>query len=189
MDLRLITPPASLPVSLDEALAHLRVDHTDEDAKISALIQAATDHLDGWSGILGRALMTQTWELVLPGFPGAGIEIPLGPVQSVTSVTYVDPAGQAQVVSASDYYVSARSTGAVVAPLTPWPGALDRVDAVAVRFVAGFGNAASVPAPIKAAILLMVGDFYRNTEAQSDRPLAPNAAVQSLLSPYRMLLA
>src|SRR5262245_61367182 len=94
MALRLLTPPDTPPVSLDEAKAHLRVDHTDDDNYITALIAAATTYLDGWNGVLGRAMITQEWELVLDAFPcGDAIEIPLGPLQDVSRVAYDDSAG------------------------------------------------------------------------------------------------
>lgn len=82
----LVTPPDILPVSLAEAKAHLRVDYDDDDGLILSLIRAAVDHLDGWTGILGRCLVEQEWRQDFPAgatcFP-----LPLGPVISVTSVT------------------------------------------------------------------------------------------------------
>lgn len=68
-----VTPPAEPPVSLEEAKAHLRVDFGDDDLYVAGLIEAATAHLDGWSGILGRALVTQTWRQDLCGFPRDGV--------------------------------------------------------------------------------------------------------------------
>ena len=44
---------------------------------------------------------------------------------------------------------------------------------------------APLPAPVRAAILLRVGDLYENREAQTDRPLVANAAFAQLLNPYR----
>lgn len=71
----LITPPVAMPVTLAEAKAHCRVDVSDDDAVLPALIAGAVGHLDGWSGVLGRCIMPQTWrvaasagEVVLP-FP------------------------------------------------------------------------------------------------------------------------
>lgn len=55
--------PAETPVTLTEAKAHLRVDFDDDDTLIASLVNAATDYLDGWDGILARCLVTQTWTL------------------------------------------------------------------------------------------------------------------------------
>ena len=81
--LRLVTPPASPPVSLAEAKAFLRVDHDAEDDLIAGIIAAATNLLDGRTGILGRCLEAQTWELAIDRFPSAEVQLPLGPVVSV----------------------------------------------------------------------------------------------------------
>ncbi|MEH6773715.1 MAG: head-tail connector protein [Cereibacter changlensis] len=58
---RLIDPPADPVVDLPDMKTHLRVRHSDDDAQIEAMEQAAVSHLDGWSGLLGRAIMPQTW--------------------------------------------------------------------------------------------------------------------------------
>jgi uncharacterized phiE125 gp8 family phage protein len=49
MSLVLNTPPATEPVSLAEAKAHLKVDTGDDDALISALISAARTRAAGYS--------------------------------------------------------------------------------------------------------------------------------------------
>lgn len=59
--MKLITPPASPVVSLADLKAHLRVDHSDEDALIASLEAAAVSYLDGWGGVLGRCILAQTW--------------------------------------------------------------------------------------------------------------------------------
>ncbi len=57
----LVTPPANPVVNLSDLKDHLRVDADDENDLIEALEQAAVAHLDGWHGILGRAVMAQVW--------------------------------------------------------------------------------------------------------------------------------
>lgn len=59
--MKLITPPVGPVVSLADLKAHLRVDHSDEDALITSLEAGAVAYLDGWGGILGRCIMAQTW--------------------------------------------------------------------------------------------------------------------------------
>ena len=66
--MQLVTPPAEL-IPLPEAKAWLRVDGMEEDALIGGLLAAATAHLDGWTGVLGRALGEQVWEISLDAWP------------------------------------------------------------------------------------------------------------------------
>ncbi len=44
----------------------------------------------------------------------------------------------------------------------------------------------AVPAPIKSAALLLVGDLYANREALVERPLSKNPTFERLLAPYRV---
>lgn len=184
--------PAAL-IDLDAAKVHLRVDGDDEDALIASYVAAATDRLDGIGGILGRCLMPQTWTASFWGFAGDRLRLPLRPVASITSVKYYDTAGTLQTFSAAKYGLLTDELGPYVRLLYPniWPAdvAVDRDNAVVVTFVAGYADAASVPAPIKAAILLMVGDLYANREtAVIGVPAAEipmSTTVQALLAPYR----
>jgi hypothetical protein len=65
----LVTPPASLPVTLDAMKAHLRVVHDSDDADIAAKQAGAVAMLDGWGGVLGRCIMPQVWAVDVTG-PG-----------------------------------------------------------------------------------------------------------------------
>lgn len=183
-----ITAPASEPVSLTQAKAHLRVDHTDDDTMIGAMIQAAREAAEHQTG---RALVTQTWELVLDAFPAAEIELVKPPVQSITSITYEDTAGATQTLSATAYALAAYDTRGWVIPDvdTAWPGTYGAVGSVRVRFVAGYGAAAAVPTSITSWMLLQIGAAYRNREAfasgQSVSEL-PNRWVDSLLDAFRV---
>lgn len=203
-----VTPPAATPVSVAEAKAHLRVDHSDDDALIEALVQAATDHLDGWSGILGRALVTQTWRVDLSRFPRCDVlRLPLSPIQSISSIAYWDALNTDQTFAAQNYSLHADARGALIALASSasWPGLYTRADAVRVTFVAGYGAPADVPAPIKQAILLSVGHMYPMTRDLSLSRVdvtgvgsktwvvsetagkVISAAADALLAPYRVL--
>jgi uncharacterized phiE125 gp8 family phage protein len=171
--------PAATPVSLTEAKAHLAVTHTSDDTLIQLYLDAAVAHLDGAEGVLGRCLVTQTWDYAFDRFDGT-ITVPLPTLQTVTSVTYVDTAGDTQTVNASDYTVAGQR---IVPGDAGWPDTDDVPHAVTVRFVAGYGLAVAVPAAIKAAILLYVGDMYANREAGGGQ-LFENPAALRLLRPY-----
>lgn len=163
MNITRITAPATTPISLAEAKAHLRETTADNDAIITALIDAVTSYYDAWSGVMGRALINQTWEVTLDAFPDGPIRLPLGPVQSLTSITYNDTAGALQTVSAANYYLDTRSLDGWVVPKSDfdWPETLDAVNTVFVRYVAGFGAASTdVPAAVRQAMLIRLGTLY-----------------------------
>lgn len=174
MALRRITAPAVKPVSLVEAKAHLRVDHSNDDTFIAALIESATAYCDGPEGFLGRALVTQTWELVLDEFPINEIKIPLPPLQSLVHVKYDDVAGDEQEVNFSVCSVDSVSEPGWVLPECSgaWPATFEGINAVRIRFIAGYAPSsdsppdltANIPGSIKAAILLLIGAMYEHRE-------------------------
>lgn len=191
MALKLKTPPGIMPVTLGEAKAHCRVDHADDDAQIIALIAAATSYLDGYQGIMGRALIEQEWELYYDTFPCGDLKIPLGNLLSITSVEYVDPTTLLYVTwAASNYEVDIYSPDGWVIAADSWPTIADTSNAVRVTFKAGYGGAAAeVPAAVRHAILMIVGHWYnmRETviigETAAQLPLAADA----LIAPFRRI--
>ena len=191
MALKLITAPATEPVSTSEAKSHLRVDTTADDTLIGTLITAARQHVENH---LRRALITQTWELVMDAFPaGDVIRLPRPPLVSVTSIKYTDVAGSESTFSSAAYVVDTDSTkGRVVLKSgESWPSdTLAAANGVRVRYVAGYGSAAAVPNPIRQAILLLIGTLYENREsvlvAQGVTVAQLPFGVEALLMPYRI---
>lgn len=187
MPLVLITAPAAEPLDLDEAQEHLRVEEPADLSYILSLITAARQHVESWTG---RALVTQTWELVLDEFPHGVFELAKGRVQAVESVAYVDPGGAHQTLATSSYQVDLATESARLAPFGggPWPATADRLGAVHVRFVAGYGDASSVPQPIKQAMLLLIGHLFEHRESEISGTITStwHFAVESLLTPYRL---
>ena len=176
--------PAATPVSLAEAKAHCRIDHTDDDALITAMIAAAVSELDGWSGALGRALVTQTWSQSFDGFP-LRLRLPLR-AASIASLTYVDADGDTQTLACDQYALRRDALGSFVEPAydVNWPTVRSQAASVTVSFVCG-SAAADVDGAIKAALLLRVGDLYENREA-SGPALFENATIKALLAPFTL---
>lgn len=142
MALVAITPPRAEPVSLVEAKAHLNVDISADDTLITGLIAAARAAAEN---IAGRAMVLQTWDLVLDGFPSGAtcpIEIPLPPLRSVTSISYIDVDGVTQTWAAADYTVDTSGFKGRILPAYSevWPTTRDVINSVTVRFVAGYAT-------------------------------------------------
>lgn len=194
MTLALVTAPAVEPITLAEARLHLKLDATADDDLVTALITAVRERLDGSDGILGRALCTQTWDLLLDAFPGDAIKIPLPPLQFVESIKYVDTSGVLQTLSGSLYQVTGTS-GFAPAKVWPaygetWPSTRDQPEAVRVRFTAGYlddsspaDTQAGVPQAIKAAIKLTLANLY---EGRGDGTVEFPPQAATLLAPYRV---
>jgi len=176
--------PATAPVSLTEAKAHLRVDFTDDDAVIQGYIDAAVSHLDGWGGILGRCMVTQTWRQDFPQFCDL-IRLPFPDAQSAT-LAYLDVNGDEQAFTGFHLVSDAMGGGLVLEDGQNWPQTANRPDAVRVTGVYGYGGADDVPWSLKAAILLHVGTLYENRETLSER-VSPNMAYEALVAPHRMV--
>ncbi len=164
-----ITEPASEPVTLEETKEHIHVDADDEDARIADFIRTATRHLDGRDGKLGRCLIAQTWEIVYDAFPSGPLQVPLPQLIDVESVKYSDPTtGLSTTLPATDYEVDSASEPGWIVPAasTKWPSTMPTINAVRVRFVAGFGTEPEdVPEPLRTAIKMHVGHLLENRES------------------------
>lgn len=162
MNLRLITAPTAEPVSVETMKSHLRIDGSGEDTLITSYIKSARELGEG---LARRAFITQTLELVISAWSRTGVlKLPRPPLQSVTSVKYKDSNGEEYTWT--DYVVDERSEpGVVVLKSTPSVGLFES-GAIAVRFVAGYGAAATaVPNAFVQGVLLTVAHWYENREA------------------------
>jgi uncharacterized phiE125 gp8 family phage protein len=187
----LITPPQATPIDVADAKAHLRVDHSDEDTLIEGLIAAAVGHLDGRAGVLGRAIMEQTWKYAFWDWPALGkLVVDLADVTSVV-VKYFDEAGAEQTLDPSNYFVESDARGtAIWFKSTFDPPALsdDRPGPIRIEVTAKLAEDSPALAAVKHAMRLMVGHWYENREAavvgQVDIRTLP-LAVDALLAPHR----
>lgn len=188
MALVMTAAPAVEPISLAEAKAHLRVDTSDEDALLTALIAAARIFVER---TLSIALITQSWSLYLDASPRGGVlTLPLNPVQEVTAVNVYGVDDTPAEIDAANYAVDSLSDPARM--VLTWNAALlqpaRRLNTFEIAFAAGFGDAASdVPAPIRHALKLLVAHWFEHREpvVLNQSPQEVPAMVASLLLPYR----
>lgn len=187
MRLTLITAPVETPVDLAETKRHLRLESDDEDALVLALIQSATEHVEQETG---RALMPQTWDMVLDAFPECDvIELPLPPLQSVTSVKYLDTAGVEQTLDSSHYRVDASGLTAriLLEYGESWPATQSVRSSVTVRCVVGYADQDAVPFVLKQYLLIMIGSMYEHRESVVVGPAVNSLGfVDRLLDRFRI---
>lgn len=178
--------PSIEPVTLEEALEHLREDAGIADDYIEALITTARVACEER---IERTLISSTWRVTMDAFPDA-IVLFRPPIISVQSVMYLDLDGVEQTLDPQDYLTDLVSEpGFVVpAPNVTWPYTQDRINAVWVNYTAGYGTTADdVPRPIRQWILLAVGDMYSRRNRSSDKPLVPQGFADGLLDPYKVM--
>lgn len=161
MALKIITPPATEPLTLSELKSYLRVDYSTDDTILTSMISAARIWCEGYQN---KKYITQTLELILDKFPCDTIEFSdCSPIQSVTSIKYYDTNGTEYTVSSDDYQVDIDSFVARIVPgyNKTWPTTtLKPANGVVIRFIAGYGNAASVPEQVKQAMVMHVRILY-----------------------------
>lgn len=182
MSVVVVTAPVH-GISLTTVKAHLRVDHSDDDALIGAYVDAAVSHIDGPHGWLDRAIWPQTLELRQNVFGSEPIRLPYGPATAITSIKYVDPDGAEQTLSSGGYVLT--NDGLVdVAYSASWPNLRGDAEGVRIRYAAGY---ATLPPAILSAVMLMVGDLYQNRETVGEvtGPIQMSTTVQALLAPFR----
>jgi uncharacterized phiE125 gp8 family phage protein len=152
------------PLTLSEVRLHLRLtSDTTEDSLLSALITAARDYCEKYTG---RAFAAQTLVAYLDDWPSVDyIELPMPPLVSVTSVQYKNSAGTETTMTVTTQYLADTDSdiGRIVLPYgvtwpsyTPYPS-----NPISITYVAGY---TTLPRQLRQAMLLVIGSMYENRE-------------------------
>jgi uncharacterized phiE125 gp8 family phage protein len=189
------------PISLAEAKAHLKVDGSEDDALITALIVAAREAAERFTG---RILISTDIEVAydardLTGRPlfsvVRALVIPFPPLSQVTKVLWYDHNSVEHELSRDDYYLDTfcEPGKLVLQDFAEPPTDLRERIAVVIQASVGYGETgAMVPPAIRQGILQILGQLYADREGGSEQtvaemqlPLPPIA--RRLLQPYRVV--
>lgn len=173
-----VAAPATEPVTLVQAKAHLRVDHSDDDTVITSMIKAARAHIEAACAVRFAARTGITMKC--DDFADLA-RLPEAPVTSITSITYLDTDGASQTLASTVYELRADGieAGIVLKPNQSWPG-IQSGSRITVTAAIGYATA---PEEVSHAILMLIGDLYENRnatvvgESAMELPFAINALI------------
>ncbi len=180
MKLEITTQPSGTDLlPLATAKEFLRVDHTDEDTTIEALINAAVQHCQDYTN---RHFVNSNFTLKLDDFYNC--EFSTGPINSITGVTYKDFNNSTQNLPAANYWYDTRREPGRIHFDNPPDTYEDDFNVVTISGTLG----ATPPHPIMHAVKMLVAHYYENrraviTTSANEMPLG----VAALLNPYRII--
>lgn len=169
---KVIVHPATEPLTVADAKYHCKVDDTavEETDFFSRLIWRARRIAENYTGL---SFLTQTREINFDRFPCGIIEIPYGPVQSISSFKYIDTDGVEQtLVLNTDFRVDTKSNPARIQYIDSWPTAKEQINAVTIQYLAGHTNVGQDVLPEEAVDMCarLVARLY---EKRGDEGLTP----------------
>jgi uncharacterized phiE125 gp8 family phage protein len=164
------------PVSVALALAHVRGDSADENQLLELYITAARGRCEVFTG---RTIVPRTYRLKAPRFADVS-QLPVGPINSISSVTYYDADDTEQTLASTVYQLSGDYFS--LAHDQEWPVTNGRE--ITINYTAGYA-VGQCPGGLRAAILLYVGDMFSVRESQIVGVSAiKNETAEALLWPF-----
>lgn len=180
--------PTQEPVSIDDLKLYLRIEHADEDFLLGMLLRAS--RLD-CERFIRKQFLTATWQLKLDDWPTSNIiRVPKPPLQSVSSISYIDADGNPQTLNSSVYQVDIISHPGRIMPAfgQVWPTLRgETLNAITITFLAGWTTPTLVPDSLRIAIMMLAGDMYEHRENQLEAKVEQNQTVMKLLWHERLL--
>lgn len=178
-----LTEPTTEPITLQEAMDHLRVDDSTDAGLIDAMLSAARDACERYCNrAWAQADFIETFER----FPadGRGIKLTDPGAVAIIGIEYLDSAGTPSTISASS--LSLDEDIGIIDYAADWPAG----SRVKVSYTAGPDAGASTPElpppSVVVAIKLILTDFYENRGAQQWQQVYRNPTADMLMYSYRV---
>ena len=166
MGLSIVTPPADLPVTLQELKRQVGLadNLTAQDDDLMRRIAAATRVAERYCK---RAFIERVYLLTLGRRPRE-IGLPFPPLVSVDQIQYIDTEGVLQTLATNQYQSTALRTPGLIRPAynVCWPALrCTDFDPVQITYTAGYGATPDdVPAEAREAILVMASTWFNDRE-------------------------
>lgn len=175
----IIASPALSPTAIAELKDWLGISTASEDAAMAALLRAALESCEAFTGTLPIECNCEELLPVASGWQ----RIAARPVHAITGVDGIDAAGGRTALSASAYAIDLTADGTGLVQVTD-PGLASRI---AVRFAAGLTTSwAGLPDGLRHGVIRLAAHQHRQRES-GGMDAAPPAAVAALWRPWRQL--
>jgi uncharacterized phiE125 gp8 family phage protein len=179
MKRQIVTPAVLPPAALAELKHWLGISTAQDDAELAALLRAALEVCEAFTGLMPIAA---TCEEVLPVAP-LWQTLSVRPIQAIVQVQGIPAEGPRITLVAEAYAVELDADGSGRVRVTQ-PTIAGRV---AVRFTAGLAaDWEGLPEPIRHGLLRLAAHQHRERDLPSASPLPP-AAVAALWRRWRRL--
>jgi uncharacterized phiE125 gp8 family phage protein len=178
--LRLKTAPADEPLTaIPDIRDHCRLSSDEASEAAADLKTKITAARLACELATRRQLITATWTLYLDTWNEDGlrfedgIHVPRPPLQSITTIKYIDTAGNQQTWAQNATGCTVDTPSGPDAPRgrffpsygVDWPSLRDQPNAVEVEFVAGYGTKGTdVPAQLREGMKRYVAELYERRE-------------------------
>lgn len=182
---QLVTGPVNPVLELDEVKEYGNINMTEDDARITALLQPAINYVQDYTG---KALIDSTYDIYYNGYELRN-RMPLSTlnVTSIDTFNTYDNDNTATLVDSTDYRLTGdQQTWAVFNNGFTNVGITRQIDAAIVRVTAGYGaTKTDINDNIRTAMKIIVMHWYRFNGAVADSDLKniPHT-VKTLLAPY-----
>lgn len=177
LDVQIKTDLVTEPVTVAEMRDYLNIDFGSWDSLLATLITGARSKMERYTGCtFGTKTLVATFQKVADN-----IDIPYGPIQSITHVKSIDEAGVKSTLTAgTDYLVTGNSFKNIRFYGINTP--------IEIEYVAGYNP---LPGDLKVAIMKQVGmdfEFRENVMDSSQVVELSNGAKQAAASYRRVYL-
>jgi len=177
------------PLSLDDAKRHLHVEHGDDDELIKALVAAAVEYVEART-TLRLAPAPYLWTLNC--WPDGSVCLPVHPIRTVLTVSYIDEDGVEQSVDSAlwDYQPTPEGARLWFKDGFGYPLVGRGTGGVRITFEAGFNDtvepgdtpdvALNLPDKADLAVRMLLAAWHGNREGATDIPMSVNALCDQL---------
>lgn len=163
IEIEIVTDSAEEPVTLAEAKAWLKIDHSDDDTTLTGLISSAVNTVEAYikNPIITKTILYKRNDLKYDEFGDEYIHLPYTPT-AISSVKIYDTTNTANTLTASSNYGKKVLLGAhTVTPRDNQP--------YHVQFTTGIApNAANTPEDIKMVIKELVAFYFEGDCCNKD---------------------